>query len=113
MQGTQICVPYRMGIQNRIPTKASRPRGVIYEHIHVSPGRLEVSGEHIMSEAGPLHFHQDFFGADEAISNYEPGRPDWVATLILVDETREKAWAKTEPRYRSDQAGMLDSHTVS
>ena len=72
----------------------SRLRGVIYEHIHVSPGRLEVSGEHIMSEAGPLHFHQDFFGADEAISDYEPGRPDWVATLIIVDETREKAWAK-------------------
>jgi pyrrolysine biosynthesis protein PylC len=71
-----------------------RARGVIYEHIHVSPGRLEVSGEHIMSEAGPLQLLHGFFDADEAISNFEPGRPDWVATLIHVDETREKAWEK-------------------
>jgi len=47
-----------------------------------------------MSETCPLHLHQDFFGADEAISNYEPGKVDWMATLINVDETREKAWAK-------------------
>ncbi len=69
-------------------------RGVIYEHIHVSPGRLEVSGEHIMSEARSLRLCRDFFGADEAISNYERHRPEWVATLMVVEETREKAWAK-------------------
>ena len=82
------------GYPRQKPTPHGPPRGVIYEHIHVSPGRLEVSGEHIMSEAGPLQLLQGFFNADEAISNYEPGRSDWVATLIHVDETREKAWAK-------------------
>jgi 3-methylornithine--L-lysine ligase len=89
----------------------SRLRGVIYEHIHVSPGRLEVSGEHIMSEAGPLHLHQDFFGADEAISNYEPGRPDWVATLIIVDETRENTWVKGN-RVKEQIKKACSVHTV-
>jgi len=86
------CLPD--GYPGQEPTPHSPPRGVIYEHIHVSPGRLEVSGEHVVSEAGPLQLLQGFFDADEAISNFEPGRPDWVATLIHVDETREKAWAK-------------------
>jgi pyrrolysine biosynthesis protein PylC len=88
MRDVFTCSPQRRG------RPAIDPRGVVYEHIHVSAGRLKVSGEHVMSEAGPLHLHQDFFGADEAICNYEPGRPDWVATVITVDETREKAWEK-------------------
>ena len=77
-----------------VTAKGSTFRGVVYEHIKVSEGRLEVCGEHIMTEGGPLSLRQDFFGADEAISNYEPGRPHWVATLMIVRDTRQKAWAK-------------------
>jgi pyrrolysine biosynthesis protein PylC len=84
------------GNPQRLGRTATDFRGVIYEHIHVSPGRLEVSGEHVMSEAGPLQFLQGFFGADEALSNYQPGRPDWVATVINVDETRDRARAKRD-----------------
>ncbi len=90
--------PYTRSLPNgylrREPTPHGTPRGVVYEHIKVTPGRLEVCGEHIMSEAGPLRLHKDFFGADEAISNYGPRRPEWVATLMVVEETREKAWTK-------------------
>jgi pyrrolysine biosynthesis protein PylC len=57
--------------------------GVIYEHISVSPHLIEVSGEHIMSVKDALHLEQDFFGADEAITNYATGRENWVATLIV------------------------------
>ena len=70
------------------------PRGVVYEHIRVSQGRLEVSGEHIMTGAGPLSLYHDFFGADEAISNYQPGNPNWIATLISTGLSREEAWQK-------------------
>ncbi len=72
----------------------SAERGVVYEHIQVSPGRLEISGEHIMTGGGPLTLHSDFFGADEAITNYHPGRQDWIATLMVVGSTREEAWEK-------------------
>ncbi len=69
-------------------------KGVIYEHINVSEHLIEVSGEHIMSGTDSLHLEQDFFGADEAITNYAAGREDWVATLIVSDTDRQSAWEK-------------------
>ncbi len=69
-------------------------RGVVYEHLQVSSGILQVSGEHIMSSAGPLKLHHDFFGADEAISNYATDTQSWVATLIVTGGTRAEAWEK-------------------
>lgn len=77
------------GIRSTVPE-----RGVVYEHIRVWEDHLEVSGEHIMAEAGPLHMEDDFFGADTALTNFSsPGRP-WVATLIVSDASRERAWQK-------------------
>jgi pyrrolysine biosynthesis protein PylC len=64
-------------------TPAPHPRAVIYEHIRVSRDGVETAGEHIMSRVGPLHLRRRFFGADEAITNYQPGRREWVATLIF------------------------------
>jgi pyrrolysine biosynthesis protein PylC len=69
-------------------------KGVIYEHINVSSQLIEVSGEHIMSGADGLYLEQDFFGADEAITNYGAGRDNWVATLIVSDTDRQTAWEK-------------------
>jgi len=68
--------------------------GVIYEHIRVSPQFVEVSGEHIMAAKDELHLEQDFFGADEAITNHAAGRKNWVATLIVSDTDRHAAWEK-------------------
>jgi pyrrolysine biosynthesis protein PylC len=55
---------------------------------------LESAGEHIMAEAGVLHRQHDFFGADDALTNYHPHRRDWAATLINTAETRRAAWEK-------------------
>ena len=76
------------------PFDVIEKRGVIYEHIHVREDHLEIIGEHIMADVGPLHLYPDFFGADEAISNYSPGRTEWVATLIITEEDRQAAWEK-------------------
>ena len=70
------------------------PRGVVYEHIKVTANGLEVAGEHLMSATDALHIQENFFGADEAITNYTPRRQEWVATLIISDKTRETAWEK-------------------
>ena len=64
-------------------------KGVVYEHIKVSPGTIEVAGEHIMSVTDALQLHKDFFGADEAITNYAPNRDEWVATLIFYENSRD------------------------
>jgi pyrrolysine biosynthesis protein PylC len=67
---------------------------VIYEHIRVSPDALEVSGEHIISEARPLHFQMDFFGADEALTDFDRDHREWTATLILSGETKDEVAQK-------------------
>ncbi|WP_407309010.1 3-methylornithine--L-lysine ligase PylC [Desulfosporosinus sp. SB140] len=67
-------------------------QSVVFEHIHVSKNRLEVAGEHIISNAGPLTLCKNFFGADEALTNFTPGRTEWVATLIMTGESNQEAW---------------------
>jgi len=69
-------------------------KGVVYEHIKVSQGILEVAGEHIMANARPLKFYEHFFGADEALTDFMPGYLPWVATLIITGDSREEAWNK-------------------
>jgi len=43
---------------------------------------------------GAIHARREFFGGDEAITNYRPGREEWVATLIVSGADRRDAWAK-------------------
>jgi pyrrolysine biosynthesis protein PylC len=71
-------------------------RGVVYEHIHVSGDILNISGEGVMTLGGPLKLQEDFFGADEAITNYEPGKDQWVATLIFSETDRHQAREKRD-----------------
>ena len=71
-------------------------RGVVYEHIKVTPGAIEVCGEHIMARGGPLQLHTDFFGADEAVTNYAPGKNSWTATLINSGANISEAWEKRQ-----------------
>jgi pyrrolysine biosynthesis protein PylC len=71
-----------------------KERFAIFEHLLVSSGRVEVSGEHIVSNAGPLTYFEGFFGADEALTNYRHGKENWMATLIITGETRQEAYQK-------------------
>lgn len=84
----------QLTLSDALPPAADlpRPQGVVYEHVRVTPGRLETKGEHVMGQAGPLHLHRDFFGADEAITDYAAGRDHWSATLIVSGPDRAGAW---------------------
>lgn len=78
-----------------LPTAASVAcRAVVYEHIQITPGVMQIGGEHLMADCGVLRLHSDFFGADEALTDYEPGRDDWRATLIIAGCGRKDAWDK-------------------
>jgi len=70
--------------------------GTVFEHIRVSAEVLETSGEHIMTQNGPLYLRPDFFGADEAITNFKATKNQWVATLIISASDRDSALAKEE-----------------
>lgn len=82
----------RETIPDRPPTV--KEKEVIYEHIRVSPDALEISGEHIIAEARLLRHQVDFFGADEALTDFDPDFRSWVATLILTGKTKEQVAQK-------------------
>jgi 3-methylornithine--L-lysine ligase len=62
---------------------------VIIEHIRFTDYKLEVCGEHIMALNGPLTLKFNFFGANEAITNYKPGKKQWMATLIINGNSQD------------------------
>jgi pyrrolysine biosynthesis protein PylC len=41
-----------------------------------------------------LSYRTDFFGADEALTDFDPDRTGWVATLIMTGEIPEKVTRK-------------------
>jgi pyrrolysine biosynthesis protein PylC len=49
-----------------------------------------------MSRAGPLTCYQNFFGADEAITNYHPDRKSWTATMIYAGNDMNAVQQKRE-----------------
>ena len=49
-----------------------------------------------MTEAADLQVHHGFFGADEALSDYRPGKNVWAATIIVTGENRREAMSKRE-----------------
>ena len=69
-------------------------RAVVLEHLHAVGSRLEVAGEHVLCRRGPLRLQKGFYGAEEALTDLEPGRSDWVATLIVTGGDREEAWRR-------------------
>ena len=76
------------------PPAGASLHGAVYEHIHVSGDRLKISGERMMTEGGSLHLLEDFFGADEAITDFESDKDPWVATLIFCGADRQEACEK-------------------
>ncbi len=78
------------------PSPPTHPKAAIFEHLAVKNGFLQTTGEHIIASAGPLSHITGFYGADEALTNYQPGLNCWVATLIITAGSRKAASAKRE-----------------
>lgn len=72
---------YRRGIMDTVLTFGDA-RAVISEYVKVTSQRMETIGKHKIPDRGPMFLHQNFFGAEEAITNYRPGQSSWVARLI-------------------------------
>lgn len=72
----------------------SQGKPVLIEHIKVTGSTVEYSGEHIISQDGPLFLKKDFFGTDEAITSHREGKFFWVATMIFKGKTREEIQAR-------------------
>jgi pyrrolysine biosynthesis protein PylC len=64
------------------PEGSAPPRGVVYQHMQAAEGRLEVLGEHVMARARPLRRRRGWLGAQEVLTDWQPGRAEWSATVM-------------------------------
>ncbi len=87
---------FTRGEMPTLGTSASSSGGVLYEHIKVGAGGIRSCGEHIMAQAGPLELVSNFFGCDEAITNYRYGSDEWAATLICSGDGPMDAMQKRD-----------------
>ena len=67
-----------------------------YEHLMIKDGRFTEHGEHIMSQGGPLKLRENFFGADEVISDFVREGLPWRGTFINWADTEEELAKKRE-----------------
>lgn len=83
-----------------LPEEKERKKAVIYEHLHCHPetGDITFPGEHVMAVSKDLYLTENFFGADEAITNFMAHRENesWVATVIITADNIEEAWRKRQ-----------------
>ncbi|MDR2698112.1 MAG: 3-methylornithine--L-lysine ligase PylC [Candidatus Methanoplasma sp.] len=65
-----------------------------YEHYLVEDGRLITCGEKVFGKVTSPRFETRFFGADEAITDYLPGKNAWRATVITKGKTAAEVLEK-------------------
>lgn len=66
-------------------------RVCFYQQIQAEDKKITVLGEHIMGSCENLQIVTDFFGAQEAITDYQDGRQSWKAIVITVGKTHREA----------------------
>lgn len=67
---------------------------VSLEQIQVDGRHVAVVGEHSLAQGGVLSHRYQFCGADEALTDYAPGKTAWVATMINVADSKRELAAK-------------------
>ncbi|MBR0597367.1 3-methylornithine--L-lysine ligase PylC [Sinanaerobacter chloroacetimidivorans] len=61
-----------------------------YEHFKINKNGYFSGGEHIMCKARPLILQTNFFGADEALTDYDEEHDEWHGTFINWADTGEE-----------------------
>jgi len=89
----------RLFLEDRLDVAEIRPKSaVLYQHVKAFRNELKVQGEHVMANALGLRLEENFFGAEEAITNLRHGTnaTDGVATLIVKSHDIRGAVKKME-----------------
>jgi len=77
---------------NRQPTSGCS----VYRHVYLKDGVLRSSGEKEFGHVTAPRFEPGLFGSDNSISDYEPGKKAWHATLISRGRTEKEADQKAQ-----------------
>lgn len=84
-----------MTVFNKFLTpKKNLNRYSAYEHYKLQGGQVVQEGEHMMSDAGPLHVEEGLFGSDMTISDYKSGAASFRGIFINSAETFEDLESK-------------------
>jgi pyrrolysine biosynthesis protein PylC len=89
-----LCETARHGAPPQVDRTARR--ACVYQHVHAHDGVLEVVGEHVLGSTAPLQLVEGFFGVDEALTDYRPGKRAWAATLIATGTCANEARARAD-----------------
>ena len=66
----------------------------IYEHYHIINGAIITCGEKEFGHVTRPYLNRNFFGADEAITDYSPDKNEWWATVINSGKTMSEVLSK-------------------
>jgi 3-methylornithine--L-lysine ligase len=72
----------------------TRSGAAFYEHIFVSGKRMSSCGEGVFAEVDRPRLVPGLFDSDEMITDYEPGKKEWRATIINTGPNEKAAWHK-------------------
>lgn len=65
-----------------------------YQQIEVNESRILVIGEHTIGSCIGLQLIEEFFGANEAITDYCEGNVNWKAIVMITADTYQNAYNK-------------------
>jgi len=93
MNMVEMLVRLAAGAAAEIVTNKTR-RVCIYQQVQVSEGKVRTVGEHVMGSSRNLRVIRDFFGAQEAITDYTAGSHVWKAIIVVTGKDVEEAEQK-------------------
>jgi len=85
-------------LEELVTTALGKPAGrrstggcAVYRHIYLKNGELRSSGEKEFGHVVRPRFEPGLFGSENSITDYEPGKDEWHATLISTGRTEQEA----------------------
>ncbi len=73
----------------------------VYRHVVMKDGILRACGEKEFGHVRNPRLVKGFFGSDDAITDYEPGKEEWRATLITSGPTESEVDCRCDATVRS------------
>ena len=74
--------------------KNANPRWTIYEHLIVNGETMASCGEKKFASIIEPSIFSGWFGCDEVITNYELGKENWLATIMISGRNQEELESK-------------------
>ena len=93
---------------NKSSTAINTGGASVYEHYAFKNGILSTSGEKVFGQVRNPKIHSGLFGSYKMITDYEPGKKEWYATVI----TKGRDEGEADKRHLAVRERMIDESNV-